>query len=84
MSGVAAGEPELGGARLPKGLNLLPGKSIGTIYLMGYANKRPSRGLALCHGSARLGLTTSSIRTVLISLGGIPDHSGASPHQRSS
>lgn len=85
MSGVAAGEPELGGARLPKGLNLLPGKSIGTIYLMGYANKRAEPwSCAVPRLGARLGLTTSSIRTVLISLGGIPDQSGASPHQRSS
>jgi hypothetical protein len=75
----------LGGARLPNGLNVLPGKSIGTIYLMGYANKRAEPwSCAVPQLGARLGQTTSSIRTVLISLGDIPDYSGASPYQRAS
>jgi hypothetical protein len=60
---------------------VLPGKSIDTIYLMGYAKKRAEPGLALVHGSARV----SAQPATLVVFAAYPDEtgglSGASPYQ---
>jgi len=56
---------------------------MGTIYLMGCANQRAERGLALGRGSARVSVQPIALIVLADSPNETDNLSGASPHQSS-